>query len=55
MTRQLSKLLLSYDAVIAVKMFPDDKMNIVKILKSYKKYITISSIGDGSNDVSMLK
>lgn len=47
--------MLSYNNVIAIKMFPDDKMNVVKILKQNGKHITISAIGDGSNDVAMLK
>ena len=47
--------MISYKSVIAIKMFPDDKMNVAKILKQHRKSLTISAIGDGSNDVSMLK
>lgn len=42
------------EAVICCRVTPKQKANVVSLVKKYKKAITLS-IGDGANDVNMIK
>ena len=41
-------------AVVFCRVTPLQKANVVDLVKRYKKVVTLS-IGDGANDVSMIK
>lgn len=41
-------------AVICCRVTPKQKANVVSLVKRYKKAVTLS-IGDGANDVNMIK
>lgn len=41
-------------AVICCRMTPLQKAQVVELVKKYKKVVTLA-IGDGANDVSMIK
>ena len=42
------------EAVICCRVTPKQKANVVSLVKKYKKAVTLS-IGDGANDVNMIK
>lgn len=42
------------EAVICCRVTPKQKGNVVSLVKKYKKAVTLS-IGDGANDVNMIK
>ena len=42
------------EAVICCRVTPKQKANVVTLVKKYKKAVTLS-IGDGANDVNMIK
>ncbi|RVE65444.1 hypothetical protein OJAV_G00116530 [Oryzias javanicus] len=42
------------EAVICCRVTPNQKANVVSLVKKYKKAVTLS-IGDGANDVNMIK
>ena len=43
-----------FSAVICCRVTPLQKAMVVELVKKYKKAVTLS-IGDGANDVSMIK
>lgn len=42
------------EAVICCRVTPKQKANVVSLVKKYKDAVTLS-IGDGANDVNMIK
>lgn len=42
------------ESVICCRVTPKQKANVVSLVKKYKKAVTLS-IGDGANDVNMIK
>ena len=46
--------ILSVSAVICCRVTPLQKAMVVELVKKYKKAVTLA-IGDGANDVSMIK
>ncbi len=43
------------DAVICCRVSPGQKSEVVKLIKSYDNLVITAAIGDGANDVSMIR
>ena len=50
----MSEFFLFFLAVICCRVTPIQKAQVVELVKKYKKAVTLA-IGDGANDVSMIK
>lgn len=45
----------SSDAVIACRLFPNEKAKIINYCHLFNPDITTASVGDGANDIPMIK
>lgn len=52
---EVAELVCSCSAVVCCRCSPEQKAQIVNLLKRYKKPARVAAIGDGGNDVSMIQ
>lgn len=52
---EVAELVCSCASVVCCRCSPEQKAQIVKLLKRYRKPLRVAAIGDGGNDVSMIQ
>lgn len=52
---EVAELVCSCTAVVCCRCSPEQKAQIVNLLKRYRKPLRVAAVGDGGNDVSMIQ
>lgn len=52
---EVAELVCSCTAVVCCRCSPEEKAQIVNLLKRYRKPLRVAAVGDGGNDVSMIQ